>query len=74
MMMMASGTSNGVNISSPIQHNNILRSHQLFFTASYDARLCDNDEDIFDALRSLSTSRVPLNYVEQMIYPASNEP
>ncbi len=27
--MMASGTINGVYISSPIQHNNILRSHQI---------------------------------------------
>jgi hypothetical protein len=40
----ASGTSNGVYISSPIQHNNIIRSHQLFFTATYDELLCDNDE------------------------------
>ena len=29
-MMTASGTSNGVYISSPIQHTNILRSHHLF--------------------------------------------
>jgi len=44
-MMTASGTSYGVYISSPIQHNNILRSHHLFFTATYDERLCNNDED-----------------------------
>ena len=69
--MLASGTSNGVYISSPIQHNNILRSHQLFFTATYDKHLCDDDEDMYDALRSLSTSRVPPNDMEQMIYPAS---
>jgi len=78
MMMTASGTSNGVYISSPIQHNNILRSHHLFFTASYDD---DNDEDnashdhdfagVYEALKSLSTSPVPPNYIEQMIYPAS---
>ena len=73
--MTASGTSNGVYISSPIQHNNILRSHQLFFTATYDEHLCDNDDDnvagMYEALKTLSNSRVPPNYIEQMIYPAS---
>jgi len=69
--MTASGAINGVYILSPIQHNNILRSHQLFFTATDDERFCDNDEDMYEALRSLSTSRVPPNYIEQMIYPAS---
>jgi hypothetical protein len=78
--MTASGTSNGVYISSPIQHNNILRSHQLFFTAMYDEPLCDNDEDnahhdddfpgLYESLKILSTSRVP-NFIEKMIYPAS---
>jgi hypothetical protein len=81
--MTASGTSNDVYISSPIQHNNILRSHQLIFTATYDERLCDNGEDnthhdhdlpsLYEALNTLSTSRVPPNYIEQIIYPASNE-
>ena len=80
-MMTASGTSNGVYISSPIQHNNILRSHHLFFTASNDERLCDNDEDIaqhdhdfdgmYEALKSLSNSPVPPHYTEEMISPAS---
>jgi predicted small secreted protein len=80
--MTASGTSNGVYISSPIQHTNILRSHQLFFTAMYHERLCDNDENnahhdhdfanVCEALKSLSNSPMPLNcFVEQMIYPAS---
>jgi len=79
--MTASGTSNGVYISSPIQHNNILRSHHLFFTATYDERLCDNDEDnaqhdhdfagMYEALKSLSNSPVPPHYIEQMIYPVS---
>jgi hypothetical protein len=81
MMMTASGTSNGVYISSPIQHNNILRSHHLFFTASNDERLCDNDEDnaqhdhdfdgMYEALKSLSNSPVPPHYTEEMISPAS---
>jgi len=80
-MMTASGTSNGVYISSPIQHNNILRSHHLFFTASNDERLCDNDEDnaqhdhdfdgMYEALKSLSNSPVPPHYTEEMISPAS---
>jgi hypothetical protein len=80
--MTDSGTSNGVYISSPIQHTNIFRSHQLFFTAMYHERLCDNDEDnahhdhdfanVCEALKSLSNSPMPLNcFVEQMIYPAS---
>ncbi len=43
--MTASGTINGVYISSPVQHNNILRSHQIICTATDDERLCDNDED-----------------------------
>ena len=80
-MMTASGTSNGVYISSPIQHNSILRSHHLFFTATNDERLCDNDEDIaqhdhdfdgmYEALTSLSNSPVPPHYTEEMISPAS---
>jgi hypothetical protein len=49
-MTMASETSNGVYISSPIQHNNILRSHQLFFTASYDEPLRHNDEEMYEVL------------------------
>jgi hypothetical protein len=80
--MTASGTSNDVYISSHIQHTNILRSHQLFFTAMYHERLCDNDENnahhdhdfanVCEALKSLSNSPMPLNcFVEQMIYPAS---
>jgi hypothetical protein len=79
--MMASGTSNGVYISSPIQHNNILRSHLLFFTATYDERLCNNDEDnvphdhdsagMYEALKSLSNSPVPPNCLEQMHNPGS---
>ena len=80
--MTNSGTSNGVYISSPIQHTNIFRSHQLFFTAMYHERLCDNDEDnahhdhdfanVCEALKSLSNSPISLNcFVEQMIYPAS---
>jgi hypothetical protein len=79
--MTASGTSNGVYISSPIQHTNILRSHQFFFTA-YHERFCDNDEDnahhdhdfnnVCEALKSLSNSPMPMNCsIEQMIYPAS---
>ena len=56
----ASGTINGVYISSPIQHNNILRSHHLFFKASNDDY---NDEDnaqyghdflgVYESLKSL---------------------
>jgi hypothetical protein len=43
--MTASGTINGVYISSPEQHNIILRSYQIIFTATDDERLCDDDED-----------------------------
>ncbi len=43
--MTASGTINGVYISSPVQHNDILRSHQIIFTTTDDERLCDDDED-----------------------------
>ncbi len=43
--MTASGTINGVYISSPVQHNNILRSHQIIFTATDDEHLCNDDED-----------------------------
>jgi hypothetical protein len=78
--MTASGTSNGVYISSPIQQTNILRSHQLFFTAMYHETLCDNDEDnahhdydisgLYESLKILSTSHVPPNFIETMIYPA----
>jgi hypothetical protein len=78
--MTASGTSNGVYISSPIQQTNILRSHQLFFTAMYHEPLCDNDEDnahhdddisgLYESLKILSTSHVPPNFIETMIYPA----
>jgi len=79
--MTASGTSNGVYISSPIQHNNILRSRQLFFTAMHDEHLYDNDEDndhhdhdflgLYESLKTLSNSPMPLNCLEQIIYPAS---
>ena len=81
--MTVSGTSNGVYISSPIQHNNILRSHHLFFTATYDERLCNNGEDnthhdddlpsLYEALKALSNSPMPPNCQEQMHNPASNE-
>ena len=69
--MTASGTSNGVYISSPIQHNNILRSHQLFFTTTDDEPLYHNDEEMYEVLTSLSNSHVPPDFIEQMIYPAS---
>ncbi len=79
--MTASGTINGVYISSPVQHNNILRSHQIIFTATNDERLCDNDEDniphdhdfagLYEALKSLTNSPVPPNCVDQMINPGS---
>ncbi len=80
-MMTASGTINGVYISCPIQHNNILRSHQIIFTATDNKRLCDDDEDnvphdhdfagLYEALKSLTNSPVPLNCVDQMINPGS---
>ncbi len=79
--MTASGTINGVYISSPVQHNNILRSHQIIFTATDDERLCNDDEDnvphdhdfagLYEALKSLTNSPVPLNSVDQMINPGS---
>jgi hypothetical protein len=62
--MTASGTINGVYISSPVQHNNILRSLQIIFTATDDEHLCDDDEDnvphdhdltdLYEALKSLT--------------------
>jgi hypothetical protein len=71
--MTASGTINGVYISSPVQHNNILRSHQIIFTATDDKHLCIDDEDnvphdhdfagLYEALKSLTNSPVPPNYV-----------
>jgi hypothetical protein len=79
--MTASGTINGVYISSPVQHNNILKSHQIIFTATDDERLCDDDEDnvphdhdfagLYEALKSLTNSPVPPNCVDQMINPGS---
>jgi hypothetical protein len=79
--MTASGTINGVYISSPLQHNNILRSHQTIFTATDDDCLCNDDEDnvphdhdfagLYEALKSLTNSPVPPNCVDQMINPGS---
>jgi hypothetical protein len=71
MTMTTPGTGNGVYISSPIQHNNILRSHQLFFTSTDDEPLYHNDEEMYEVLTSLSNSHVPPDFIEQMIYPAS---
>ncbi len=72
--MVASGTINGVYISSPVQHNNILRSHQNIFTATDDKCLCNDDEDnishdhdfasLYEALKSLTNSPVPPNCVD----------
>jgi hypothetical protein len=68
-MMTVSGTINGVYISFPVQHNNILRSLQIIFTATDDKRLCNDDEDnvphdhdlagLYEALKSLTNSPVP---------------
>jgi hypothetical protein len=79
--MTASGTINGVYISSPVQYNNILRSLQIIFTATDDKHLCNNDEDnvphdhdlagLYEALKSLTNSPVFLNCLEQMINPGS---
>ena len=69
----ASETMNGAYISSPIQHNNILRSHQIIFTAIYEEGHCDYDEDkvpdenkssLYEALKLL-TDTPPLNCIEQ---------
>jgi hypothetical protein len=60
--MTASGTSNGVYISSPIQHNNILRSHQICFKANN----AHHDHDflgLYESLKTLSNSPLPMNCI-----------
>jgi hypothetical protein len=75
----ASETMDGVYITSPIQHNNILRSHQIIFTATYQEGNCDyiedkvsdeNNSSWYEAIKLL-TDTPPLNCIEQMIKPES---
>jgi hypothetical protein len=79
-MLTVPETINGAYIVSPVQHNNILRSHQFFFTEPFEEGNCDYYEDkiadenelsCYEALHLFANSPAPPNYQEQMIEPGS---